>query len=290
MNTEQAKLQEFKEWFDDMWLGDNDHSQFVPLPSDKVYSEYIDKYQISYAAWITAAKVTEENKYQTLVDQIAEIKFLREELETLRAENERLQNNLEAVESDNEKLIAHIELIEAENAKLKDESGSLCQIDDLKLDNEHAGYQISDLKAENAKLIAERNLYKNNCVAYECNCVSCKSTFLGEKEQHICFKCLLAEREAMMKQEPYRYFNESNMSNVTADQWEDSRDLQCYYTLPLYKRPLPAQQIPEVTPEMLRVAQTETELGAIACANFSGGYSLITELFEKMLSASQPKR
>lgn len=69
----------------------------------------------------------------------------------------------------------------------------------------HYKNQVETLRTENAKLIAERDMYKNNCVAYECNCVSCKTKFIGEKEQHICFKCLLADREQWMKQEPYGY-------------------------------------------------------------------------------------
>lgn len=43
----------------------------------------------------------------------------------------------------------------------------------------------------------------------------------------------------------------------------------------------------EVTPEMLRVAQLHSELGAYACANLSGGYELITELFGIMAAATQ---
>jgi len=46
-------------------------------------------------------------------------------------------------------------------------------------------------------------------------------------------------------------------------------------------------KIPESRwPEMLRVAQIETELGSIACSNYSGGYAMITELFEKMLNVA----
>jgi len=49
---------------------------------------------------------------------------------------------------------------------------------------------------------------------------------------------------------------------------------------------VPAQQPAEVTPEMLRAAQTQSELGAIACSEMAGAYGLITELYEVMHKAS----
>lgn len=54
----------------------------------------------------------------------------------------------------------------------------------------------------------------------------------------------------------------------------------------LYAHPLPAQAVPEVTPEMLRAAQLNSELGAYACSNLAGAYGCITELFNVMLSAA----
>jgi len=41
----------------------------------------------------------------------------------------------------------------------------------------------------------------------------------------------------------------------------------------------------DVTPEMLTAAQKNSKLGGYACANFSGGYSAITELFKVMCEA-----
>lgn len=49
----------------------------------------------------------------------------------------------------------------------------------------------------------------------------------------------------------------------------------------------PVVVVPDVTPEMLRAAQLRSELGAYACSNLSGGYDLIRELFEVMISKSR---
>ena len=40
-----------------------------------------------------------------------------------------------------------------------------------------------------------------------------------------------------------------------------------------------------VTPEMLRAAQLNTELGSYACCKLAGGYELITELYNVMREA-----
>lgn len=41
-----------------------------------------------------------------------------------------------------------------------------------------------------------------------------------------------------------------------------------------------------VTPEMLKAAQTKSELGAMVCAKYSGAYDLLTELYKVMHDAT----
>lgn len=54
--------------------------------------------------------------------------------------------------------------------------------------------------------------------------------------------------------------------------------------------PAPSPAEGDVTPEMLRAAQLRTELGAYACANLTGAYDLLRELFSVMAAAQpQPK-
>ena len=75
--------------------------------------------------------------------------------------------------------------------------------------------------------------------------------------------------------------------NNRADNWVKFADgFEPVRGMKLYAHPLPAQAVPEVTPEMLRAAQLNSELGAYACSNWSGAYDCITELFNVMLSAA----
>lgn len=47
------------------------------------------------------------------------------------------------------------------------------------------------------------------------------------------------------------------------------------------------QSVPtEITREMMRAIQTQSELGAYACSNLSGAYNLINELWRIALSAA----
>lgn len=98
-----------------------------------------------------------------------------------------------------------------------------------------------------------------------------------------------AELEAARKQEP--------VGSVTVQRWRGidsmiNTDFDAVQNLPdgtyqCYASPVPAQQAAEVTPEMLRAAQLQSELGAIACSEMAGAYGLITELYEVMYKASQ---
>lgn len=47
--------------------------------------------------------------------------------------------------------------------------------------------------------------------------------------------------------------------------------------------------VPTVTAEMLRAGQLKSELGKYVCANMAGGYDLMTELFNAMISAAPVK-
>lgn len=50
------EIRDFKDWYDETWLGDNDSCQFIPLPSDSGYTEYMDGYRIGLGAWMARAK------------------------------------------------------------------------------------------------------------------------------------------------------------------------------------------------------------------------------------------
>lgn len=43
-----------KAWWDAIWLGDREHGQCVPEPSDKRYDEYVSGLQIARGAWFEA--------------------------------------------------------------------------------------------------------------------------------------------------------------------------------------------------------------------------------------------
>ena len=105
---------------------------------------------------------------------------------------------------------------------------------------------------------------------------------------------LISATKAAQEQEPYAYAitgDSIDMVAKIADVQMVKSEQPRWHISPLYAAPIPAQPspavaVPEVTPNMLRAAQLKSELGAYACSNLSGGYELIRELFEVMISES----
>ena len=177
--------------------------------------------------------------------------------------NKRIKNNLEAVESDNEKLMAHIELIEAENAKL------IAERDMLKLCADQNEDEVKKMHAELKEYLANK--------------------ILDTSDKKLLDR-LLAEREAMMKQEPYCYaslngedfsYSKSHTETFVGHGWK-----------PLFERPLPAQQIPEgytaIKTEVFKWLLGENgDFGDHS--EYAPVYSWRKRLRDSVLSASQPK-
>jgi len=84
--TEHAKdpLAAFKNWFDSVWFGDGEHGHEIPKPTDKNYSEYLEKYALAYGGFLEGAKFQEQFKYKTLFEQAEKIKKLSEEIAELK--------------------------------------------------------------------------------------------------------------------------------------------------------------------------------------------------------------
>jgi hypothetical protein len=70
-----SEIAEFKDWYDAVWLGDQEHGQEVPTnPSHPQFKEYLSGYTLALGAWQSArapllariaeleAKVAEETK------------------------------------------------------------------------------------------------------------------------------------------------------------------------------------------------------------------------------------
>nr|WP_309298525.1 DUF551 domain-containing protein [Klebsiella quasipneumoniae] len=76
--------------------------------------------------------------------------------------------------------------------------------------------------------------------------------------------------------------------HVTNDE-ERARDLAWdgVKVEPLYRHPQPAPVVPEeMTPEMMRSVQLNSELGAYAASNLSGAYDLFAELWKEACRAA----
>ena len=53
------QLSKFKQWYDAVWLGDEEHGQTIPQAfSDERYAEYMDGYTLALGAWIESARQT----------------------------------------------------------------------------------------------------------------------------------------------------------------------------------------------------------------------------------------
>lgn len=67
---------EFKNWFDAIWLGDEDSGQFIPNQKDEDYAEYLEQYTLAHGAYKYALAHSKERiaeleaKYQSLIMQV----------------------------------------------------------------------------------------------------------------------------------------------------------------------------------------------------------------------------
>ena len=57
LHSEQAL--KFKQWYDAVWLGDEEHGQTIPQTFyDERYAEYMDGYTLALGAWLESARQT----------------------------------------------------------------------------------------------------------------------------------------------------------------------------------------------------------------------------------------
>jgi hypothetical protein len=50
----------FKNWFDAIWLGDEEHGQFIPNKNDEDYAEYLEQYTLAHGAYKYALSHSKE--------------------------------------------------------------------------------------------------------------------------------------------------------------------------------------------------------------------------------------
>ena len=52
-------ISKFRQWYDAVWLGDEEHGQTIPQSfSDARYVEYMDGYTLALGAWVESARQT----------------------------------------------------------------------------------------------------------------------------------------------------------------------------------------------------------------------------------------
>lgn len=92
-----------------------------------------------------------------------------------------------------------------------------------------------------------------------------------------------ADRETLMRS----IVQAGQRAGIIRADLESASVSECLHILECLGQPTaPVSAKIDVTPEMLRAAQLRSELGAFACANWSGGYSAIEELFRVMVAAA----
>lgn len=50
------EAEEFHRWFDAVWLGDQEHGQYIPKFGDVDYQKYVEQHQLGLGAWMQRAK------------------------------------------------------------------------------------------------------------------------------------------------------------------------------------------------------------------------------------------
>lgn len=56
------ELEEFHGWFNAVWLGDQEHGQYIPTQGDSDYPEYLKQHQIALGAWMKRAHTMHNKK------------------------------------------------------------------------------------------------------------------------------------------------------------------------------------------------------------------------------------
>lgn len=99
----------------------------------------------------------------------------------------------------------------------------------------------------------------------------------GEPRLHI-----KEQQESVGEREPIAWLNDAYLARGVVDGEAGSEDAGPGY-IPVYREagPQPAPVVPdEMTPEMMRAVQLNSELGAYAAANLSGAYDLFADFWK----------
>lgn len=90
-DQDMSEIAEFKDWYDAVWLGDQEHGQEVPTnPSHPQFKEYMDGYTVALGAWQAAR-----------APMLARIAELEADAERYRAINTpEIENFLQAVHNE----------------------------------------------------------------------------------------------------------------------------------------------------------------------------------------------
>lgn len=55
---------QFKEWYDEWWLGDGQQGEIIPGSADADFPKYLDGYTLAFGAWMAAKHAANELKGQ----------------------------------------------------------------------------------------------------------------------------------------------------------------------------------------------------------------------------------
>lgn len=55
---------QFKEWYDEWWLGDGQQGEIIPGSTDADFPKYLDGYTLAFGAWMAAKHAANELKGQ----------------------------------------------------------------------------------------------------------------------------------------------------------------------------------------------------------------------------------
>ena len=77
--------EEFKQWFDDVWMGDGQHGQSIPT-SGTDYDKYLLDYQLAHGAWQAALASILANQPKRVPMSDADIEFISKTLDFIDVE------------------------------------------------------------------------------------------------------------------------------------------------------------------------------------------------------------
>lgn len=78
----------FKNWFDAIWLGDEEHGQFIPNKNDEDYAEYLEQYTLAHGAYKYALARSKER----IAELEKEISALKDRLSYAPTQSVKLPN------------------------------------------------------------------------------------------------------------------------------------------------------------------------------------------------------